>query len=161
MAAIANSAHQKRTRPRGLISADISRHHRPEAAHRNGRQQRRSFQVRQTRQISYQIEIGSSFSVQLPFAGFERHNCTDYHQTIASGSCKSLMFHNLIKIKNLCLRTCKILYNIFICYDSINVGIIFLSLKIFIFKICISISLFFSWFSKVQKLLDHLKTQSV
>lgn len=90
MAAVANSAHQKRARPRGLVPADVSRHHRPETTHRNGRQQRRSLQIRQARQISYQIEIGPSFSIQLPFAGFERHNCTDYHQTIAFGSCKSL-----------------------------------------------------------------------
>lgn len=90
MAAVANSAHQKRTRPRGLVPADISRHHRTEATHRNGRQQRRSLQVRQTRQISHQIEIGPSFSIQLPSAGLERDTRTDHHQTIASGSCKSL-----------------------------------------------------------------------
>jgi len=90
MAAVANSTHQKRTRPRGLVPADFSRHYRFETTYRNGRQQRRPLQVRQTRQISHQIEIGSSFSIQLPSAGFERYSCTDYHQTIAFGSCKLL-----------------------------------------------------------------------
>jgi len=108
MAVVANSTHQKRTRPCGLVPTDISRHHRPEAAHRNGRQQRWPLQVRQARQISYQIEIGSSFSVQLPFAGFERHNCTDYHQTIAFGSCESLQcFIILSKLK---IFVCTFLY---------------------------------------------------
>jgi len=89
MAAAANSADQKRTRPRGLVPADVSRHHSPETAYRDGRQQRRPFQVRQTRQIGHPIEIGSGLAVQLSSAGPERHSCADYHQTIALGSCKS------------------------------------------------------------------------
>jgi len=88
MATVANSAHKKRTRPRGFVPANVSRHHRLETTHRNGRQQRWPFQIRQARQISHQIEIGLSFSVQLPSSGFERYSCTDYNQTIASGSCK-------------------------------------------------------------------------
>jgi len=88
MATVANSAHKKRTRPRGLVPANVSRHHRLETTHRNGRQQRWPFQICQARQISHQIEIGPSFSVQLPSSGFERYSCADYHQTIASGSCK-------------------------------------------------------------------------
>lgn len=130
MAVVANSTHQKRTRPRGLVPADISRYHRPEAAHRNGRQQRWPLQVRQARQISYQIEIGFSFSVQLPFAGFERYNCSDY-QTIAFGSCESLL-HNLIKIKNLCLYIFIFLshFYTFICH-SINFSISICLLNIY------------------------------
>lgn len=140
MAAVANITHQKRTRPRGLVPADISGHHRPEAAHRNGRQQRRSLQVRQARQISYQIEIGSSFSVQLPFAGFERHNCTDYHQTIAFGSCESLWcFIILSKLKIF------VLIFLYFCHTFTLLHIILLIFlfvfQIFIFKICISIPL--------------------
>jgi len=88
MAAAANSTHKKRTRPRGPVPADVSRHHRPEAADRNGRQQRRPFQIRQARQIGHQIEIGPGLPVQLACAGSERSSCADYHQTIASGSCK-------------------------------------------------------------------------
>lgn len=135
MAAVANSTHQKRTRPRGLVPVDISRHHRPETTHRNGRQQRWSLQIRQARQISYQIEIGPSFSIQFPCPGFERHNCTDYnyYQTIAFGSCKSVLLQeNPIKIKIF------VFSHFYLLYHFINVEIIFL----FIFKICISISLY-------------------
>lgn len=88
MAAPANSAHKKRTRPCGPVPADVSRHHRPEAADRDGRQQRRSFEIRQTRQIGHQIEIGSGITIQLPFAGTEGHGRSSHHQTIALGSCK-------------------------------------------------------------------------
>lgn len=90
MAAAANSANKKRTRPRGLVPADVSRHHRPKTADRNGRHQRRPLQIRQARQIGHQIKIGPGLAVQLASASFEGLNCTNYHQTIAFGSCKSL-----------------------------------------------------------------------
>lgn len=88
MAAPANSAHQERAGPRGPVLADVSRYHRPETAHRDGRQQRRSLKICQTRQIGHQVEIGPSFSVQLTPAGPEGYSCADHRQTIALGSCK-------------------------------------------------------------------------
>lgn len=91
MAAPANSAHQERAGPRGPVPADVSRHHRPETAYRDGRQQRRPLQIRKTRQIGHQIEIGPSFSVQLTPAGPEGHSRAGHRQTIALGSCKSLV----------------------------------------------------------------------
>lgn len=91
MAAPANSAHQERAGPRGPVPADVSGHHRPEAAHRDGRQQGRPLQVRQARPIGHQIEIGPSLPIQLPPAGPEGHNPADRRQTIAPGSCESLI----------------------------------------------------------------------
>lgn len=91
MAAPANSAHQERAGPCGPVPADVSRHHRPQTAHRDGRQQRRSLQIRQTRQIGHQVEIGPSFSVQLTPAGPEGYSRADHRQTIAFGSCKSFI----------------------------------------------------------------------
>lgn len=88
MAAAANSAHQKRTGPRGPVPSDVSRHHRPEATHRNGRQQRWPLQICKTCQIGYQIEIGPRFSIQFPFTGPKRYNVAHYHETIAFSSCK-------------------------------------------------------------------------
>lgn len=117
MAAAANSAHQKRTRPRGPVPADVSGHHRAEAAHRDGRQQGRPLQVRQARQIGHQIEIGPSVSIQLPSAGLERHSCADHHQTIASGSCKPLqcfVCDATSKLKNLRLSIAISIYIVII-----------------------------------------------
>ena len=88
MAVTTNSPNKKRTGPSGPVPADFSRHHRIETTHRDRRQQRWPFQVRQTSQISYQIQVGPRFPIQLSSASTERFNDTSCNKAIAFGSCK-------------------------------------------------------------------------
>lgn len=88
MAAATNSANKKRTGPGGPVSANISGYNCIETTHRDGRQQRRPFQVCQTSQISYQVQVGPRFPIQLSSASTERFNDTSCNKAITFRSCK-------------------------------------------------------------------------
>lgn len=88
MASTANSTDKERARSRGAVSTDLQGHHRSETADRNRRQQRRSFEIRKAREIGYEIEIGTRFSIQLASSSVEGHRVTHHCETVTSGSCK-------------------------------------------------------------------------
>ncbi len=83
MAAAADCAHQEREGRGGAFSAHLSRHHRPEAAHRGGR-------AEGPQQVCPPRPVGDAQSVgagqQLAPA---RHQDRD-HQAVRTGTCKSI-----------------------------------------------------------------------
>lgn len=81
MAAVADCAHQEREGRGGALSAHLSRHHRPEAAHRGGR-------AEGPQQVCPPRPVGDAQSVGAGQLAPARHQDRD-HQAVRTGTCKS------------------------------------------------------------------------
>lgn len=84
MAAAADSADQERAGPGGPVPADLPRHHRPEAADRDGRHEGRPVQVRQARALGHEVALRSRLAVQLAPAGPQGLRRPRRRQTVTS-----------------------------------------------------------------------------
>ena len=111
MAAVTNSTNKKRTGPGGPVFTDFSRHHCIKTAHRDRRQQRWPFQVCQISQISYQIQVGPRFPIQLSFASTERFNDTYCNKAIAFRTCKCTCNKHTILYLNTPLPLATVIYH--------------------------------------------------
>lgn len=83
MAATADRADKERAGPRRAVPAHLQGHNRPEAADRDRRQQRRAIQVRKTREIGNEIEIGTRITIQLASSSVEGHSVTHHCETVS------------------------------------------------------------------------------
>ncbi len=80
MAAAADCAHQEREGRGGALSAHLSRHHRPQAAHRGGRPEG-------PEQVCPPSSVGHSQSLSARQLASARHQDGNY-QAVRSGTCK-------------------------------------------------------------------------